>query len=145
MHQSFFFISARSTYYLSRRLSFHLFIYRNWWLAKYGANIIDWNPAAWKMSWTSTVLRLFADNSAKEPSTYVRAVQGDQIGRFFAQWAIVYLEQFFNTEVAQICGILFPWWKSVRINFDKKWAGIYFGQFLSISSGHTGAVIKQYP
>jgi hypothetical protein len=48
------------------------------------------------MSWTSTVLRLFADNSAKEPSTYVRAVQGDQIGRFFAHWAIVYLEQFFK-------------------------------------------------
>jgi hypothetical protein len=36
---------------------------------------------------------------------------GDQIGRIFAHWAIVFFGQFFNSTsmyVAQICGLLFP-------------------------------------
>jgi hypothetical protein len=39
-------------------------------------------------------------------------VQGDQIGRIFAQLVIAYFGQYFeNAEVAHINGLLFPWFK----------------------------------
>jgi hypothetical protein len=35
--------------------------------------------------------------------------QGDQIGRIFAYWAVVFIGQFFTIiKVAKICGLLFP-------------------------------------
>jgi hypothetical protein len=48
--------------------------------------------------------------------------QGDQIGRIFAQWGIVYFGQFLENYI--IFWILFFYGKS----FDKKWVGIHFGR-----------------
>jgi hypothetical protein len=39
--------------------------------------------------------------------------QGDPIWRIFAHWVIVYFEEFFITEVAQIFGLLFSAVKDV--------------------------------
>jgi hypothetical protein len=64
--------------------------------------------------------------------------QGDQIGRFFAQWVIVYSGHFLKiTRVARIVWLLFP---QIRFcnNFDKNGIGLQFGRFLTYSSGHPG-------
>jgi hypothetical protein len=41
------------------------------------------------------------DNASFDPG------QGDRIGRIFANWAAVYFEQFFITEVVQTFGYFF--------------------------------------
>jgi hypothetical protein len=55
-----------------------------------------------------------ADNQCKECCTLDSALlnQGDQIGRIFAYWVIVYFWQFFeNFRSSHILGLLFPWYK----------------------------------
>jgi hypothetical protein len=57
--------------------------------------------------------------------------QGDQVGRFFANWAIVYFRHFFLIrEKAQIFWLLFPRLK-LCINFDSKMCWATFWTILS--------------
>jgi hypothetical protein len=55
------------------------------------------------------------------------AVQGDHIGRIFAQWAIDFFGQFYKNHKSsqKILGYLFPKYRSC-IYFDKKLAGLRF-------------------
>jgi hypothetical protein len=57
--------------------------------------------------------------------------QCDQIGRIFADWAIIYHGHFLKfTEAAEIFALLISHVNSyVPINFDKTCAGIHFGRF----------------
>jgi hypothetical protein len=54
--------------------------------------------------------------------------QGDQIGRIFANWAIVYFGQLYeNFRISPHFG---PFFFSVKlyIDFDQKWVGLHFGR-----------------
>jgi hypothetical protein len=67
-----------------------------------------------KLQQQIAILPMLVDVSS---STYI----GDQIGRIFAHWAIVYFGQVFeNYRSTQMF---------VSTNFDKKWLGIHFGRF----------------
>jgi hypothetical protein len=64
-------------------------------------------------------------------STSTQMRQGDQIGRIFARWVIVYFGQFFfKLQKKPNCLILELARKKLCINFDKKWVGLHFGQYL---------------
>jgi hypothetical protein len=56
--------------------------------------------------------------------------QGDQIGRIFAGWAIVFFGQFFSKimKAAQSFGPFFPHFR-LYIRFGKKRLGLHFGRF----------------
>jgi hypothetical protein len=54
--------------------------------------------------------------------------QGDQIGRIFAQWAIIYFGQFLK--ITEVAHILCCKYKGC-INFVQKRVGRHFGRFLS--------------
>jgi hypothetical protein len=65
--------------------------------------------------------------------------QGDQIGQFFANWAIVYLGQFSNTtEVAQFVGLLYSPVKGMIDFWQQNGLGYILGDFSTSSSGHPG-------
>jgi hypothetical protein len=66
------------------------------------------------------------------------AEQGDQIGRIFAYWWLVYCLSN-TTEVTQILVLTFPW-KKICFNFDKK----RLGEILTNTSGHPAAE-RLYP
>jgi hypothetical protein len=71
------------------------------------------------------------------------ANQGDQIGRMFVHWAIVFVGQFFQiTEGAQMHAQLFSPRKKPCINFEKKlfWA-TFWAIFFTSSSGRPAANI----
>jgi hypothetical protein len=57
-------------------------------------------------------------------------IQGDQIGRIFAHWVIVYLRQFFleNNRSSPHFGATF-FHGEVSNLILKEWVGLYFGRF----------------
>jgi hypothetical protein len=61
-------------------------------------------------------------------------IQGDQIGRIFANWVIVYFGRFFNCTSSPhfwATYVVLPWLK-LCVNFVKKWLGL--GRFYPIFS-----------
>jgi hypothetical protein len=71
------------------------------------------------------------------PSCHFTYNQGDQIGRIFAYWAIVYFGQFYENykRIPNFLGNFFPPQK-LCINFDKKVLGHSLGDSFKNSSGH---------
>jgi hypothetical protein len=70
--------------------------------------------------------------------------QGDQIGRLFAYWVIVYFGQCFENlqkYIAQIFGLLFPRYQ-LCFSFDQKRLGYILGDIFKNSSGHPGLDFK---
>jgi hypothetical protein len=64
---------------------------------------------------------------SKKP--WIRKDQGDQIGRIFSYWMIIFFVRFLKiSEVAQIYGTTFS--QSIRSLFilTKKWIGLHFGR-----------------
>jgi hypothetical protein len=57
----------------------------------------------------------------------VHGKQGDQIGRIFADWAIINLGRFFAPFSA----------KKACINIEKRWVWLHFGRIFTNSSGHS--------
>jgi hypothetical protein len=65
--------------------------------------------------------------------------QGDQIGRIFANWAIVFIwAVFVITELAQIFWLLFTTKVVNVILFTNNELGYILGGFFANSSGHSG-------
>jgi hypothetical protein len=69
----------------------------------------------------------------------VRGDQGDQIGRIFAYWTIVFFDQFIEnyTSSANSWAAFFHSTSYVLI-LSKNWLGCILGDFFTNSSGHTG-------
>jgi hypothetical protein len=58
--------------------------------------------------------------------------QGVQIGRIFASWARVYLENVLESYLSgTYLGLLFSWDKQLSVNFDKKMGWATFWAILS--------------
>jgi hypothetical protein len=75
---------------------------------------------------------------------FVADMQGDQIGRIFFHWAIVFLASLLKmTEVAQNFKLLFPQYQ-LCINFDKKWLATLWGDFFTNSSGHPADMCARF-
>jgi hypothetical protein len=65
------------------------------------------------------------------------ANQGDQIGRIFAYWAIVFFGQFIeNYRISANSWATFFHSISYALIFTKKWFGHILGNFFTHSSGH---------
>jgi hypothetical protein len=63
--------------------------------------------------------------------------QGDQIGRIFAYWVIVFFRQLLKiTEVVKIFGFISFQGKSYVLIMTKKGLGHILGEFFTNSSGH---------
>jgi hypothetical protein len=63
--------------------------------------------------------------------------QGDQIGRIFAYWAILFFGQFFlTTEEAQFFGKLFSLVKNIVLFLTKTAQATFWAMFFSNSTGH---------
>jgi hypothetical protein len=67
-------------------------------------------------------------------STYIH---GDQIGRIFAHWAIIYFGQWFEKlQKENIFWAAFSHGTSYVFILSKKRVGLHFGDFFKNSSGH---------
>jgi hypothetical protein len=89
--------------------------------------IIPFGNPAWFSSTGAARLNRFST----EASSGLNPEQGDQIGRNFAYWLIVYFGHFLrNSKVCQTFWLFFPRNKFC-INFDKKCFGLHFGRFFS--------------
>jgi hypothetical protein len=75
-------------------------------------------------------------------ASFVRTNQGDQIGRVFAQWEIVYFGQWFKNyrSSAHFWATFFHGTSHVSI-LTKKMLGYILGDFFTNSSGHPGTNI----
>jgi hypothetical protein len=69
--------------------------------------------------------------------------QGDQIGRIFVQWTIVYFGQFYDNYKSRPHFLpFFPQYR-LFIEFDQKRFGPNFGRFFTNSSGHSGRKLTE--
>jgi hypothetical protein len=61
-------------------------------------------------------------------------VQGDQIGRFFASWVIIYFGQFYEkyTSSLNVCVAYFQV-KSCVLVLGKNWGGLHYGNLVTLS------------
>jgi hypothetical protein len=69
------------------------------------------------------------------------AQQGDQIGRIFAQWVIVYFGQLLKICKSNVFGYFIHQF-SLYINFDTNVLGYILAAFFTSSSGHTAAKVE---
>jgi hypothetical protein len=70
-------------------------------------------------------------------------VDGDLIGRIFDKWVNVNFGQLYLNckSIQHIWDMYFIPRKSIRINFEKKWVGLYFFDFFTNSVGHPGGYL----
>jgi hypothetical protein len=74
---------------------------------------------------------------------YIHVCLGDQIGRIFTYWAIVYFGQFFRDE-AEMFWLLFFHGKSCVLKLTPNGLGSILGDFFTNSFGHPGKCIDTF-
>jgi hypothetical protein len=87
--------------------------------------------AASRFSWSLEPLKRPRSSLSNLADELACHFQGDQIGRIFAYWAVVYVGQFSENYRSSVNSYTTFSRYTLCINFGKKWVGLHFGRFFS--------------